>query len=94
MVEATSSLPPIRYWVDVILTTVAVSAVRLRTRSSCFRASLCPFGLCTRRERLRGQLNAVRAARKAGITPSRIARQFGICQSNVRKVLASPELKR
>jgi predicted DNA-binding protein (UPF0251 family) len=42
----------------------------------------------------RGQLNAVRAAFKAGITPSRIARQFGISQSNVRKVLASPELKR
>ena len=37
----------------------------------------------------RGQVNAVRAAFKAGITPSRIARQFGISQSNVRKVLAS-----
>jgi len=37
----------------------------------------------------RGQVNAVRAAFKAGITPSRIARQFGISQSEVRKVLAS-----
>jgi microcompartment protein CcmL/EutN len=37
----------------------------------------------------RGQVNAVRAALKAGITPSRIARQFGISQSDVRKVLAS-----
>src|SRR5262245_29949863 len=37
----------------------------------------------------RGQVNAVRAAFKAGITPSRIARQFGISQSDVRKVLAS-----
>jgi hypothetical protein len=37
----------------------------------------------------RGQLNAVRAAFKAGITPSRIARQFGISQANVRKALAS-----
>jgi len=37
----------------------------------------------------RGQVNAVRAASKAGITPSRIARQFGISQSDVRKVLAS-----
>jgi len=37
----------------------------------------------------RGQVNAVRAAFKAGITPSRIARQFGISQSNVRKALAS-----
>ena len=36
----------------------------------------------------RGQVNAVRAAFKAGITPSRIARQFGISQSNVRKALA------
>jgi hypothetical protein len=32
----------------------------------------------------RGQVNAVRAALKAGITPSRIARQFGISQSDVR----------
>jgi hypothetical protein len=37
----------------------------------------------------RGQINAVRAAFKAGIKPSPIARQFGISQSNVRKVLAS-----
>jgi predicted DNA-binding protein (UPF0251 family) len=36
-----------------------------------------------------GQLNAVRAAFKAGITPSRIARQFGISQANVRKALAA-----
>jgi hypothetical protein len=36
-----------------------------------------------------GRVNAVRAAFKAGITPSRIARQFGIPQSDVRKVLAS-----
>jgi hypothetical protein len=32
-----------------------------------------------------GQVNAVRAAFKAGITPTQIARQFGISQSNVRK---------
>jgi hypothetical protein len=37
----------------------------------------------------RGQVNAVRASFKAGITPSRIARQFGLSQSDVRKVLAS-----
>src|SRR5262249_43191144 len=35
-----------------------------------------------------GQVNAVRATFKAGITPSRIARQFGISQSDVCKVLA------
>jgi hypothetical protein len=32
----------------------------------------------------RGQVNAVRAAFKAGIKPSVIARQFGISQSDVR----------
>jgi len=37
----------------------------------------------------RGQINAVRAAFKAGIKPSLIARQFGISQSDVKKVLAS-----
>jgi len=42
----------------------------------------------------RSQVNAVRAAFKAGITPSRIARQFGISQSNVRKALASDEPRR
>jgi predicted DNA binding protein len=42
----------------------------------------------------RGQVNAVRSAFKAGITPARIARQFGISQSNVRKALASNESKR
>ena len=41
-----------------------------------------------------GQLNAVRSAFKAGITPSRIARQFGISQSNVRNALATDKPKR
>ena len=36
----------------------------------------------------RGQVNAVRAAFKAGIKPSVIARQFGLSQSDVRKALA------
>jgi hypothetical protein len=36
-----------------------------------------------------GKLNAVRAAFKAGVTPSRIARQFGISQAKVRRALAS-----
>jgi predicted DNA binding protein len=35
----------------------------------------------------RGQLNAVRAAFQAGITPARIARQFGLSQSDVKKAL-------
>jgi hypothetical protein len=40
-----------------------------------------------------GQANAVLATFKAGIAPSRIARQFGISQSDVRKVLASESHK-
>jgi hypothetical protein len=35
-----------------------------------------------------GKLNAVRAAFKAGVKPSAIARQFGISQCDVRKALA------
>jgi len=42
----------------------------------------------------RGQVNAVRAAFKAGVTPSRIARQFGLSQSDVRKALSYDEPKR
>jgi hypothetical protein len=41
-----------------------------------------------------GQINAVRAAFKAGIKPSLIARQFGLSQSDVRKVLASDTASR
>ncbi len=41
-----------------------------------------------------GKLNAVRAAFKAGVAPSRIARQFGISQSDVRKALTSDLTKR
>jgi hypothetical protein len=40
------------------------------------------------------KLNAVRAAFKAGVTPSRIARQFGMSQSDVRKALAMNEKNR
>jgi hypothetical protein len=36
-----------------------------------------------------GQMNAVRAAFKAGVPPRRIARQFGLSQSQVRKALSS-----
>ena len=35
-----------------------------------------------------GRLNAVRAAFRAGVTPSKIARQFAIPHSDVRKALA------
>jgi hypothetical protein len=40
-----------------------------------------------------GKLNAVRAAFKAGVRPSRIARQFGISQSDLKKALASDPSK-
>jgi hypothetical protein len=42
----------------------------------------------------RAQVNAVRAAHKAGIKPALIARQFGISQSDVRRVLASDSTMR
>jgi len=41
-----------------------------------------------------GRVNAVRAAFKAGVTPSKIAKEFGISQADVRKVIASEGLKR
>ncbi len=34
-----------------------------------------------------GKLNAVRAAFKAGVTPSRIAKQFGVSQADIRQAL-------
>jgi hypothetical protein len=36
-----------------------------------------------------GQINAVRAAFKAGITPARIARQFGLSHAEVRTALSA-----
>jgi hypothetical protein len=36
-----------------------------------------------------GKLNAVRAAFRAGVRPSAIARQFGISQADVKKALAA-----
>jgi hypothetical protein len=41
-----------------------------------------------------GKLSAVRAAFKAGVSPSKIAKQFGIPQSEVRKVIANDGVKR
>jgi hypothetical protein len=41
-----------------------------------------------------GKMNAVRAAFKAGVRPSQIARQFGLSQSDVRKALASDGSRR
>ena len=41
-----------------------------------------------------GKMNAIRAAFKAGVTPSRIAREFGLSQSDVRKALAADKATR
>jgi hypothetical protein len=41
-----------------------------------------------------GQVNAVRAAFKAGVKAPQIARQFGLSQSEVRRALASSHSKR
>src|SRR6476660_53719 len=41
-----------------------------------------------------GKLNAVRAAFKAGVKPSAIARQFGISQSDVRKTPAQGSVEK
>jgi len=41
-----------------------------------------------------GKLNAVRAAFKAGVKASAIARQFGISQSDVKKALAAEKFNR
>jgi predicted transcriptional regulator len=40
-----------------------------------------------------GKLNAVRAAFKAGVTPARIAREFGISRSDVQRALAGDAAK-
>jgi hypothetical protein len=72
-------------------------------RTGVTPSALRPSGLTTKRARstekrrkvdiaevslTRGQVNAIRASFKAGITPTRIARQFGVSQSDVRKALA------
>jgi hypothetical protein len=38
-----------------------------------------------------GKTNAIRAAFKAGISPPRIARQFGVSRSAIRKALAGDD---
>jgi hypothetical protein len=40
-----------------------------------------------------GKLNAVRAAFKAGVTPNRIAREFGLSRSDVQRALAGQARK-
>lgn len=54
-----------------------VEASSNKRQGELMRATLTP-----------SKINAVRAAFRAGIKPSQIARQFGISQTDVRKVLA------
>lgn len=56
-----------------------------KPQTNSLGANRTPSGLT------RGHANAVRAAFQAGVTPARIARQFGLSQSQVRKALSSDE---
>ena len=83
--------------IDLLLAAVSSEAERRgRRRPSPAKEKLTSAGKPQRQEPLEdavgslttGKLNAVRAAFKAGVKPSAIARQFGISQSDVRKALA------
>jgi hypothetical protein len=63
-----------------------VSPPRGQTRQRKFKLAASPL--------TQGRVNAVRAAFKAGVTPARIARQFGLSLADVRKVLSSDEPRR
>ena len=81
--------------IDALLAAVTTEAER-RGRLPPSRAKEKPTADATRQPAghaagslTTGKLNAVRAAFKAGVKPSAIARQFGISQSDVRKALAT-----
>ncbi len=72
----------------LLAATLAEAKRRGRQTASTYEPSLSPK-MEPAVSLTRGQLNAVRAAFKAGITPARIARQFGLSQSDVRTALKS-----
>jgi hypothetical protein len=74
--------------VDTLLVAVTSEAER-RGRLPSASASKAPTFEDAGGSLTKGKLNAVRAAFKAGVKPSAIARQFGISQSDVRKALAT-----
>ena len=77
---------------DALLVAVTTEAERRRLRPT--RAKAPKTRQPEDNSRLTsGQQNAVRAAFKAGVKPSAIARQFRISQSEVRKALAKEERK-
>lgn len=80
--------------IDTLLAAVTTEAERRgRLPKPQLQAEAKPAGRRTAVEEVaggltKGKLNAVRAAFKAGVKPSAIARQFGISQSDVRRALA------
>lgn len=74
--------------VDTLLAAVTSEAER-RGRLPRPSASKVPTLEDVGHSLTKGKLNAVRAAFKAGVNPSVIARKFGISQSDVRKALAA-----
>ena len=83
--------------IDALLAAVTTEAERRGRRPSPAKEKPEAGGKPHRRQQVSedvagslttGKLNAVRAAFKAGVKPSAIARQFGISQSDLRKALA------
>ena len=80
--------------IDTLLAAVTTEAERRgRLPKPQLQAEAKPAGRRTAVEEVaggltKGKLNAVRAAFKAGVKPSAIARQFGISQSDVKNALA------
>jgi hypothetical protein len=76
--------------IDTLLAAVAAEAGR-RGRLPKHRTQTSPLDRRIAVEEqphlTKGKLNAVRAAFRAGVKPSAIARQFGISQSDVKKAL-------
>jgi len=76
---------------------IEVDALLAAVTSEAERRGRLPRASASRAPRLedaggsltKSKLNAVRAAFKAGVKPSAIARQFGISQADVRKTLAA-----
>jgi DNA-directed RNA polymerase specialized sigma24 family protein len=74
----TDSTPSFRRPSDLVTKRSSVTNTSKRTRIDDAELQLT-----------RGQVSAIRAAFKAGVKPSQIARHFGVSQSNVRKALGS-----
>ena len=85
----------IKYLDDQQLDKLVSAALQERTRR---RGPLAPDKSRRNAEAVspslpQGKLNAVRAAFKAGVTPARIAREFGISRSDVQRTIAGDAKK-